>query len=153
MGLTSRRRSRPTSPRRKSSTGQQSANQCCKLFLKIDSSFPFTMRCSKRQVYSLVTVKTNGRLGPRLRRSSGADCDNARASEPSGRIAAGSLPRCGSYVLEFANGHFTIRARFITMEAVAMNMRNLVDRVVLAPWAPTGMYSFDLDFNPGAPAV
>jgi uncharacterized protein (TIGR03435 family) len=106
----------------------------------------------QRQVYSLVTAKTDGRLGPRLRPSSGADCDNARASEPSGRIAAGSLARCGSYVLEFANGHFTIRARFITMEAVAMNMRNLVDRVVLAPSAPTGMYSFDLDFNPGAPA-
>ena len=34
-----------------------------------------------------------------------------------------------------------------------MNMRNLVDRVVLAPSAPTGMYSFDLDFNPGAPAA
>jgi uncharacterized protein (TIGR03435 family) len=107
----------------------------------------------QRQVYSLVTVKTDGRMGPRLRPSSGADCDNARASEPSGRIAAGSLPRCGSYVLEFANGHFTIQARFITMEAVAMNMRNLVDRVVLAPSAPTGTYSLDLDFNPGAPAA
>jgi uncharacterized protein (TIGR03435 family) len=105
----------------------------------------------QRPVYSLVTAKTDGRLGPRLRLSSGADCDNARALEPSGRITAGSLARCGSYVLEFANGHFTLHARFITMEAVAMNMRNLVDRVVLALSAPTGTYSFDLDFNPAAP--
>ena len=97
-------------------------------------------------VYSLVTARSDGRLGPRIRTSSGADCVTPPAGAAS-QPAPSASPRCGSYVLTPANGHFAVEAHFLTLANLAKNMQNLVDRVIIAPAAPAGTYSFDLEFT------
>jgi uncharacterized protein (TIGR03435 family) len=98
-------------------------------------------------VFALTFASNDRRLGPRLKLSAPGDCVSAqdRGSAPA------QIPTCGSYLLQFVDGHFHIHAVGITMERTAKNMRNLVERIVVLGAAPAGSYNFDLDFAMAAP--
>src|SRR5580765_2986883 len=93
--------------------------------------------------YVLVMDRTDGRLGPSLKRSD-VDCTDpveTAAKDPSGRLKCGIRGRAGS-----ATGKHTIAvlARFLTN--VVPDHRTVADRTNLA-----GTYDFQIDWAPEVP--
>jgi uncharacterized protein (TIGR03435 family) len=102
-------------------------------------------------MYGLIAARSDGRLGPQLRASSGADC----AKAPTGGLPAApdpnALPRCG--VLQFVAGTAGnlrhARIRFVTMDQLAKNLETSLGlgRVVLNRTGLAGNFSLDLEFT------
>jgi uncharacterized protein (TIGR03435 family) len=103
--------------------------------------FKLTLHPESRElpVYALVRARTDGKLGPQLRQSSGADCLMAGVAAGSGRSI-----RCGGF-------GFTppqrMSARYVTMDVIARFVENTVSRVVIDRTALSGTFSMDLDFT------
>jgi uncharacterized protein (TIGR03435 family) len=96
--------------------------------------------------YALVLARSDGRLGPRLRRSD-LDCRTllmARGGAPAPRLAPGERPPCRANVR--ADG--TLLAGGLTMSDFANTLSRLTNRIVTDRTGLAGGFDIDLQFNP-----
>jgi uncharacterized protein (TIGR03435 family) len=103
-------------------------------------------------VYELTPARSDRRLGPQLRASTGADC--VSTPPPAGTPPdPNALPRCGSFMVQPGTaGMVHARGRGLTMAQLAKNLQTSVGRTVLDRTVLSGVYSCDFDFKPGNPA-
>ena len=116
-------------------------------------------------IYALVMARSDGRLGPQLRRSS-ADCSRADKPAPEGGVALGAKegPSCGFFGFspksEFASGRAGLAFRGLEMTALATRLVPILRRSVVDRTGLTGYFDGDFDLiaelpvpppPPGAP--
>jgi uncharacterized protein (TIGR03435 family) len=113
-------------------------------------------------IYSLVTARTDGRLGPNLKRST-MDCgpiraQRAEATAAAARARGGRVPVpaapgpnepvvCGMRAGGRGGATLTYRAGNITMTALANALRPYVGREVVDRTGLTGEFDFNLQFS------
>ena len=111
--------------------------------------FKLAIHTEKRElpIYTLVRVKTDGALGPRLRPAA-ADCAALLAATrtgtplpPSNRILCGSRNRSG-----------TLAIGGMTMDQIAAGFWPQLGRVVVDRTGLQGSFDLDLDYAPSPPA-
>ena len=115
--------------------------------------FKLTVHKETRQlpIFGLTTARSDGKLGPQLRASSGADCAASPTGGPPAAQDPNTLPRCG--VLQFVGGTPAnlrhARIRFATMDQIAKNLESFVGlgRAVSNRTGLTGTFSLDLEFT------
>lgn len=115
--------------------------------------FQLTLRNESRQqsVYGLVLARTDGRLGPGLRRRSEPNCDwfvpGRGLPDPNG-----SSPLCG-YV---RGGHGTLTYRGVTLVRLASGLSSAkLDRLIIDQTGLAGIFDVDLTWaaEPGSAAA
>lgn len=106
--------------------------------------------------YALVMMRSDGQIGPQLRRAAG-DC--ARAPLPSGPTSPDGPPPCGFFGpapgTDFSSGRGNVAFRGLTMEAFAKLLatalrRTVVDRTGLRGYFD-GEYEFTVETGPPPP--
>jgi uncharacterized protein (TIGR03435 family) len=106
-------------------------------------------------IYGLTTARSDGKLGPQLRPSSGADCANAPTRGATAVPDPNALPRCGvfQFVGATAGNLRHARIRFVTMDQIAKNLEISLNlgRVVLNRTGLAGTFSLDLEFTAVSP--
>jgi uncharacterized protein (TIGR03435 family) len=100
-------------------------------------------------VYALVVARSDGRLGPQLKRAATPDCGSRGAVPPSPPGAPPSAAPCGA--LKFGPGSFV--ARTAAIEQLAASLSNIpvltgLDRIVVDRSGLTGTFDFDLQWAP-----
>jgi uncharacterized protein (TIGR03435 family) len=102
-------------------------------------------------VYALVLARSDGRLGPTLRRSL-ASCDTrnppapgAPLPEPPPPLGGVDLPACGTNT-----GRGMLRAAGIELEAFTRNMAGAAGRIIVDRTGLTGSFDMVLRFNADA---
>jgi uncharacterized protein (TIGR03435 family) len=100
-------------------------------------------------VYRLVTARSDGRLGPQLRRTT-ADCahlpeDSARWGEPGGG------PTCGFFgvspTIDMASGRSNQSFRGMTMEGITTYLKEFLGRAVIDGTGLSGYFDGDFEFT------
>jgi uncharacterized protein (TIGR03435 family) len=97
-------------------------------------------------IYALVLARSDGKLGPKLSKSS-TDCATLRGRGPGGPPPAppapGERPQCGMMM-----GIGSVAAGGVTMTQLATLLSQRVGRTVIDKTGLTGFYEFNLDFTP-----
>jgi uncharacterized protein (TIGR03435 family) len=111
--------------------------------------FKLVVRNETREspVYNLVLTRNDGRLGPGLRPADASNCRQAVPGQPVPLAQGpGQLPPCGS-MGGGRGGPFT--ARSVTLDQLAANFSNQVDRPVINRTGLTGLFDVTLEFSGG----
>jgi uncharacterized protein (TIGR03435 family) len=98
-------------------------------------------------VYSLVLARSDGRLGPGLRRVT-VDCAAVTAARRRGEAVAdgpGRRPQCASDVVEGAGDVQRLTAGGVTLESLVMQVRATMNQIIVDRTGLTGQ--FDIDFE------
>ena len=96
-------------------------------------------------VYGLVVARSDGRLGPQLRRTRlSIDC-YAASTPPPGEVFPNVLPPCGYFGP--APGSANLAFRGMTMEGVALLLKPMVRRNVIDRTGLAGHFDGDFDFT------
>jgi uncharacterized protein (TIGR03435 family) len=111
----------------------------------------------KTSVYALVANRSDGRLGPQLRRPADDSCARIRATAASAPSAApDTSPECGLRGDGLGGSAATFRARGVLLSDFVRTLSGQVQRIVIDRTGLAGDWDFDLAFTPlrleGGPA-